>query len=166
MKKSSILWISSGFLLLLVGVVFLTTLPLVIMKIIDSKLVLSPDNPSWPLWRDLPVPIVQKFYLYNVTNAREVQSSGAVPHLQQIGPFVYRLYIKKNDINLTDSGRSVTFNERMTFHFDRDLSVDGLSLQITTLNAPLAIALQLIDNIKSPIFKGLAKFALNQLNED
>lgn len=164
MKKSSIICITTGFLLVLIGMSALLTLPLVIVKIIDSKLVLSPGNPSYILWRDLPVPILHKFYFYNVTNPREVQTTGAVPHLQQIGPFVYRLNITKSHINFTTSGDSVAFAETINYYFDRQLSTDDLSLTITTLNAPLAIAMALMEPL-NPVMRSLAEFLINRLNE-
>ena len=130
MKKSSIICITTGFILVAIGMSFLLLLPLLLLKIIDSKVVLSPDNPSFELWRDLPVPITQTFYIFNVTNAEEIKSSGAVPQLQQIGPFVFNLDVKKFEVNFTDSDQKVSFRENIGYFFDRQHSVNDLSLKV------------------------------------
>lgn len=131
MKKSSIICVTSGTVLLVVGLTALLALPLILVRVIDSKLVLSPDNTeTFTLWRDLPLPILQNFYFFNVTNPREVQNSGAVPHLQEIGPFVYSLEVKKFDLNFTDSGRSVYFRENFVYHFERNMSVGDLTTKV------------------------------------
>ena len=110
---------------------FLLALPLILLKIIDSKIVLSPSNPSFELWRDLPIPIVMRFYIFNVTNAQQIESSGAVPQLQQIGPFVYNLEVKKEDVVFNNSDENVSFRERIVYHFDRENSVEDLSLKVS-----------------------------------
>ncbi|XP_054166724.1 protein croquemort-like [Oppia nitens] len=165
MKKSSIIWISIAFVLVLMGMISLIGLPIILVKIIDSKVILTPDGESYRLWRDLPVPIYLKFYLFNVTNAQQIQSSGAKPELKQIGPFVYRVNVRKDGVNFTDGYQSVTFNELMTYHFDRQLSVDDLSLKITTLNSPLAIAMTLMEDL-NPMMKIMATVLIRHIDDD
>jgi hypothetical protein len=130
MKKSSIICITTGFILVIIGLSALFSLPLVILKLIYSKLVLNPKNPSFELWKDLPLPIFQKFYFFNVTNPSEVQKNGDRPRLQEVGPFVYRMDIKKNQINFSDSEESITFTETMTYYFERQLSVGDQNLKV------------------------------------
>ena len=130
MKKSSIICVTSGTFLVIVGMAALLALPWILLTIIHSKLVLSPENESFDIWRDLPIPMYQRFYFFNVTNPEEVQKLGHPPQLEQVGPFVYRLEVKKYDLNFTNSDRTVFFRENFTFHFDRELSADDLSLKV------------------------------------
>jgi len=49
-----------------------------------NSLAIHPKSPMFPNWVDYPVPIVNKFYVFNVTNAEEVQKNGAIPSVVEV----------------------------------------------------------------------------------
>ncbi|VDL90380.1 unnamed protein product [Schistocephalus solidus] len=85
-------------------------------------------------------------YLFNITNRKEILA-GAKPRVQEIGPYVYRE--KREKTNITFAGdndySNVTFNLRITYFLDRDLSVGdpdkdrivGLSIPFVAMSAGL-----------------------------
>ena len=40
-------------------------------------------------WRELPIPLTFKIYVFNVTNTEEV-NEGSKPEVKEIGPYVYK----------------------------------------------------------------------------
>ncbi|GBP51882.1 Sensory neuron membrane protein 2 [Eumeta japonica] len=46
------------------------------------------DSPMYEKWRKLPIPLIFKVYLFNVTNPEEV-NGGERPVLSEVGPYVY-----------------------------------------------------------------------------
>lgn len=50
---------------------------------------LKPGNEIRDMWSNLPFSIDFKIYLFNVTNARDVEENGDIPMLDEIGPFVF-----------------------------------------------------------------------------
>ena len=47
------------------------------------------DSESFKTWKDPPAPVYIEFYLFNVTNAKDVLH-GSAPNLTERGPYVYR----------------------------------------------------------------------------
>ena len=70
------------------GLILLTTHHQIFMYIFKTQLALSPVSGSFPMWQDLPTPMLGSMYLFNVLNPTEV-SNGAKPELEEVGPFVF-----------------------------------------------------------------------------
>lgn len=51
---------------------------------------LEEGGDTWKKWQDIPIPIYMKFYIFNITNSYDVQTKGARPILQEVGPYVYQ----------------------------------------------------------------------------
>lgn len=153
-----------GFGFLILGLVNYYALPSVISKYIDMQIALTPKSQSYPLWKDLPVPIYQKFYFFNVTNAQEIEQYGAKPRLQEIGPFTYRSDWTKRDIEANDKSKTIKFKHFKQWHFEPELSIADQNLQLVTLNAPLAITLTLIQSASSAV-RILVTFSLDGLSD-
>ena len=123
-----------GFLgtsLAVLGVAAIIAIPGLISLLVHQRMALIPSNPSYPLWRDLDLPIYQKFYFFNVTNPREVEVEGATPNLVEVGPFVYRINISKSSLSFRDNQTKLTFRETKRYYFDRNLSVSDLDVQVS-----------------------------------
>jgi len=110
------------------------------------------------------VPIYQKFYFFNVTNAADVEQLGHRPQLQEIGPFTYRTDWSKRDIDNDDLKSIITFKSFKQWYFEPELSIADHHLELVTLNAPLAITLSLIQNASNAI-RLLVTFSLDGLSE-
>lgn len=91
---------------------------------------LLPSNPSYPLWRDLDLPMYQKFYFFDVTNPQQVEKEGAKPILREVGPFVYRLNITKSLLKFRDNNTKLMFRETKRYFFDRSLSSADLNITV------------------------------------
>lgn len=128
--KKKITCSSFGFIFTVIAVVVLLLIPTIVKYIVHDSMPLLPQNPSYPMYRDLDIPIKQKFYFFNVTNPREVEL-GQVPILQEIGPFVYSMNISKKDIEFDKNQSTLSYREWKTFHFERELSSHDLNLTVS-----------------------------------
>lgn len=54
----------------------------------SQQIALRPGSEVRGLWSKLPWPLDFKIYLFNVTNAEEIEE-GKKPKLQEVGPFFY-----------------------------------------------------------------------------
>lgn len=54
----------------------------------QQKSALYPNSEIRELWSDLPIPIDFKIYIFNITNAEDIEK-GAYPHVKEVGPFFY-----------------------------------------------------------------------------
>lgn len=132
--KQILLFAVLGIVLATLGLAALMLATTLISAIVAEKMALLPKNPSFPMWRDMEIPIYQKFYLYNVTNPKEVEQHNAKPHLQEVGPFVYRLNISKSELNFSSDTSELTFFETKQFHFVRGLSPFDLDTSVCRSN--------------------------------
>lgn len=161
---------------LVTGLVINYALPPVIDMFINKQIALTPESQTYPMWKEPPVPIYQKFYFFNVTNAQEIESFGAKPALEEIGPFTYRAEFSKRDIEATTatSGQQqddqqqpksiINFKHFKSWQFEPDMSIADHRLQLVTLNAPLAITLTLIQSASNAV-RLLVTFSLDGLSD-
>jgi len=108
--------------------------------------VLSPGSEALQSWLDPPVETSLKFYLFHVTNPLAV-TNGHKPVLEEVGPFVYKTIIKKDNIDqntgksslkFNDDSSTLTYRPRKFYFLDRDGSVgDPDNTFITMPNIPL-----------------------------
>jgi len=78
-------------------------------------------------------------YLWNWTNAADVQAYKVKPTFEQLGPYVYREERKKMDIEWHDNG-TVTYNPRRTWFWDEDLSGGKQTDLITVPHLPSLVS--------------------------
>ena len=81
-------------LAIIAGVVLVSTSSQIFAWIYKTQLVLSPNSSSFPMWKDIP-PLTAKIYLFNVLNPDEITMKGAIPEVEEIGPFVFMEHHKK-----------------------------------------------------------------------
>ena len=106
---------------------------------IRKALPIVPGGPAYGAWKDLPMPIITSLYFFNVTNAEDVQLRGAIPVLEEIGPYVYQEWHNKKKIVYNAGNDTLTYQQARTYFFDAE-ATGKLSLEdrIVTLNAPAA----------------------------
>lgn len=129
----------------------------------EQRVNISPGSPIYELWRDTPVPIYQRFYMFNITNAADVERSGAKPNVQEIGPFTYRMKLQKNQIYFHQN-QTVSYKETKTWFFVRSLSVMDENTVITTVNTPLVSTLTVLQRLP-PAVRVLITLALDTITE-
>nr|QZH55094.1 sensory neuron membrane protein 2.1 [Achelura yunnanensis] len=94
--------------------------PTITKSQIEKKIRLDNSSMMYEKWRKLPVPLNFKIYVFNVTNAAAVHS-GAKPRLAEIGPYVYKEYRERTDIEFTDND-TVRYMLKKNFVFDAEAS--------------------------------------------
>lgn len=110
---------------------------------VSSNLKLDPRVDFYKQWLKPPVPVYLHINLFNLKNPNEFMA-GAKPMVEEIGPFVYREYIRKDDIE-DNLNFTISYKERKYYIFQPALSPYSESYPITMVNmAPIA----LLDKIK------------------
>ena len=61
-----------GALILIMGILNIAINSVIVDLILESNMVLSPTSRSYPMWKDLPVPLTASFYLFHISNAEDV----------------------------------------------------------------------------------------------
>ncbi|KAI4470888.1 scavenger receptor class b type-1 sr-b1 [Holotrichia oblita] len=93
-------------------------------------------------WRE-PEPNSFKVYFFNITNPQEI-TNGEHPSVQQAGPYVYRQYRNRSNVNYNEDSLSYTrFN-----NFEFDSVASGTFTpddNIIVLNVPLQATLQMFE---------------------
>ena len=113
-------WSGVWTLLLISGIVLLTSHNQIFHYIYNSQLVLSPTSGSFPMWSVLPSPMISSMYLWEVMNPEQV-SAGAKPVLEERGPYVFTEQHYKTDIIWNNNG-TVTYKQIRQWNFVPELS--------------------------------------------
>jgi len=129
--------------LLVSGLILLTTHHNIFMYIFRTQLVLSPTSGSFPMWQNLPAPMLASMYLFKVLNPDEV-SAGAKPELEEVGPYVFTEQHHKTKLAWNNNG-TVTYRQIRTWHFVPELSSGSLDDEVTILNSVAATIGAMID---------------------
>ncbi|XP_040273892.1 lysosome membrane protein 2 isoform X2 [Bufo bufo] len=151
-------------LLLIVSVVLL--LAHTFMETVEGQVkkatVLKNGTEVFNNWVNPPPPIYMQFYFFNVTNPLEVLD-GEKPVVDEIGPYTYREYRPKEDIEFLENGTEVSAVNPKTYIFEPDKSVGNPEVDlIRTVNIPIVTLLQITRNNKyfkyiKPIVDGVLK---------
>ncbi|KAL5288352.1 SCRB7.2 family protein [Megaselia abdita] len=110
---------------LFVTAVFLIKFDLV--KLINiCRINLTPSVVFLDGWKEPPVPVETKVYIFNYTNVdRFMSGEDEKLELQEIGPIIYHKYVKQNNLEFhEDSTMSYTTNFDMVF--PEDLNIPGI----------------------------------------
>nr|XP_032291689.1 sensory neuron membrane protein 1 [Drosophila virilis] len=88
---------------------------------------LKPGSETRQLWEKMPFPLTFKIYVFNVTNAQDIEMGGK-PKLQEVGPFVYDEWKDKYELMDIEAENAISFNMRNTFQTRADLGLSGEEL--------------------------------------
>ncbi|KAJ8959299.1 hypothetical protein NQ318_021985 [Aromia moschata] len=130
-------------------------------KIWEMK-ILKPNTEQWDIFMKVPFPFTFKVYIFDVQNPQDILQ-GATPVVKEKGPYIYKVYKWKSDIewNSTDT---ISYFGYMRFEFDKDASgTNSEEDSVTILNTPynsmlLTVeatqpnVLTMFDQISSPVF--------------
>ncbi|CAL1682862.1 unnamed protein product [Lasius platythorax] len=105
---------------------------------ITKILTLSSSSVSYNMWKETPIPMYFKFYMFNWTNPHEFYAPSSVPpHFEEMGPYVFREIDYKVNQVWNDNG-TVTFQRKKVWFFEESLSNGSLTDKITNLNPIVA----------------------------
>ena len=99
-----------GAITLIAGLVTIAINSKVLDLILKSNMVLSPTSRSYPMWKNLPVPLTASFYLFHISNVDEFSNGGAKPILVEKGPYVFQEFHHKFDEVWNENG-TVTYKQ-------------------------------------------------------
>jgi len=122
--------------------------PAVVDSMVKSQLELNPDNTeTWEAWIEPPITPFMKFTFFNVTNLEEVRSGNAKPSVSEIGPFVYREIMRKE--NLLTIEDEIRYGSYKHYEFDEAESCETCKIdtQVTVINPVFVLVNYLIENI-------------------
>ncbi|XP_076359994.1 scavenger receptor class B member 1-like isoform X1 [Tachypleus tridentatus] len=152
-----------GIAFLLLGLVLLYCFPLIFSHIIQKNLPLAKGSVSYKLWKDIPLPLYQKIYFFNVTNPEEFLQQSSKPKLVEIGPYTYRSWWTKENITWNNND-TVTYREVKKYVFKPELSVGSENDVITTVNFPMLTAATWLRNT-NPLEKIVASVLMFLMKE-
>lgn len=64
----------------------------------------------------VPIPLTVKFYLFNVTNSEQVLAGLERPIFQEVGPFMYKQWRRREIVDFEDYNRRLRYREIKTFY--------------------------------------------------
>ncbi|XP_053200469.1 platelet glycoprotein 4-like [Panonychus citri] len=149
---------------ILIAIISFFTLPSIVINQIHKRLVLREGSETYENWKQVPVPLYNRYYFFNIRNANEVERFGAKPELEEIGPFTYRVLLSKHNIVHNPSNGTVSYKERRTWIFIRNQSVSDESTMVSTLNTPLAMTLNWLQQA-SPAVRLVVGVALDTTSQ-
>lgn len=117
-------------------------------------------------WVNPPPPIYMQFYFFNVTNPLEVLD-GEKPVVDEIGPYTYREYRPKEDIEFLENDTEVSAVNPKTYIFEPDKSVGNPEEDlIRTINIPIVTLLEMTrDNKYFKYIRAIIDAVLKTYNE-
>ncbi|XP_055846379.1 sensory neuron membrane protein 2 isoform X2 [Episyrphus balteatus] len=120
--------------------------PSVVHKQVEEGVVIADGTEQYERFLRLPQPISFKVYIFNVTNVNRVQQ-GAIPIVQEVGPYVYKQYRSKRVKQFSRDGSKVTYVQDYRFEFDEEASAPHTqSDTVVALNMHMNSLLQIAEN--------------------
>lgn len=116
---------------------------------IEDRIILNPSMPADMYGTFLnntkpgDSPSYMKFYFFNITNLESVRQFGEKPILEELGPYTYRQYLVRYDVDFDFSGR-VHFKDFKFYIEEPEMTQGSFDDVIFTLNVPLVGALSSI----------------------
>ncbi|VDK87596.1 unnamed protein product [Litomosoides sigmodontis] len=161
-----------GAILIIVGILSLTVVPLTVSKEVSKNGHLGFDendtyNVMTQRWIEQKYSMKLEVWTVSVTNPDDVIRRGHYPTLVEKGPYVYREYRKRVKVNFMQNNTRVLFRNRRYYIYDKNESCAECSLSdsVTIPN----VMFQNIINIaakSSPVVQKLIKFALTYFKRE
>lgn len=126
------LWCAATVIFMLAGY------DLVVQKVAIGEMVLKEGSQKFEAWRETPVPVYYKVYVFNLTNPRQFMA-GDNPVMRECGPYVYLLKELKEKVKFHNNG-TVSYRTRPFYYFQEHLSSGSEDDPIVTVNIPFVNA--------------------------
>lgn len=92
------------------------------------------------MWKETPIPMFMDVYLFNWTNAEEVEKDWRIkPIVQELGPYVFSEHHLRVDVKWNDNN-TIRFQQIRTWHFQPNMSKGTLDDKITNFNVIAAVS--------------------------
>ncbi|XP_072034521.1 scavenger receptor class B member 1-like isoform X2 [Amphiura filiformis] len=134
--KSFIIVIITGIILIISGAVAMPLIYDAMIKVVVYDMMqLTPSSPIYDEWANPTVPLLSKFYFFEVQNPDEV-INGDKPALVERGPYAYKLIVKRANVTSNANG-TISSIPVYTYVFDREKSVGDESDTFLSINMPM-----------------------------
>ncbi|XP_023174134.1 sensory neuron membrane protein 2 isoform X2 [Drosophila hydei] len=138
--------------------------PTMIHKKVEQSVIIADGSEQFKRFVNLPQPLNFKVYIFNVTNPDMIQH-GAIPIVEEIGPYVYKQYRHKKVKHFSRDGSKITYVQKVHFDFDEDASAPYTqSDRIVALNMHMNAFLQVFEREITDILQGFANRLNSRLN--
>ncbi|KRG06261.1 hypothetical protein AWZ03_000894 [Drosophila navojoa] len=138
--------------------------PTMIHKKVEQSVIIADGSEQFNRFIKLPQPLNFKVYIFNVTNPDMIQQ-GAIPIVEEIGPYVYKQYRQKKVKHFSRDGSKITYVQKVHFDFDEDASAPYTqSDRIVALNMHMNAFLQVFEREITDILQGFANRLNSRLN--
>lgn len=125
--------------LLIFGIVIICIRTLLYNAILSKMTVLGPELETFAMWKQNPVPLTLKLYLFNWTNAAEMNNSAVKPRFQELGPYTFDETKEKVNITWNANNNTVSFYHLKKWWFEPHRSNGSLSDPVTSVD-PVALS--------------------------
>lgn len=97
---------------------------------------------GFQMWKETPIPMYLKFYMFNWTNAEEyVLNPRIKPVFQECGPYVFHEHHIRENITFNEGNNTITYFTKRTWKYFPEQTNGSLSDVITTLNPILVVSI-------------------------
>lgn len=129
------------------GVLGWVVIPDIIEDRVEEETRLEEGNDVWEKWVDIPIPIYQDIYFFNLSNPEafrirpNLDLGAAVPELKEVGPYSFREIRNKTNI-VFGGGDTVYYEQNTRFIFEEKTSGEGLTIndKVNIVNVPLMVS--------------------------
>lgn len=101
----------------------------------DAAQLSLPGQKGYLSWQDTShmdaAPLLHTIYFYNITNSRDIYFLNSAPQVQEVGPYTFREYCKRLNVQVRDNNEALRFNEMCWKEFVPSLSIDANGRQLT-----------------------------------
>ncbi|XP_068142736.1 LOW QUALITY PROTEIN: sensory neuron membrane protein 2 [Drosophila tropicalis] len=138
--------------------------PNMVHKKVEQSVIIADGSDQYKRFVNLPQPLNFKVYIFNVTNPDMIQQ-GAIPIVEEIGPYVYKQYRQKKVKHFSRDGSKITYVQNVHFDFDSEASAPFTQNdRIVALNMHMNAFLQVFEREITDIFQGFANRLNSRLN--
>ncbi|GFY55083.1 platelet glycoprotein 4 [Trichonephila inaurata madagascariensis] len=130
-----------------------------------NELVLKEGKEFYDIWKELPIPIYQKIYIFNITNPEEYENEGAKPIVQELGPYVFRGHWMKTDMNWDEEDGTLTYKDIKDYTFVPEMSSGDQEEMVYTLNGPLLAVINYVEDYAPFLFRSFVAELMNGIFE-
>ncbi|KAL4713307.1 hypothetical protein ACJJTC_015294 [Scirpophaga incertulas] len=135
--------------------------PAVLKSQLKKEMSLAKKNDIRDMWETVPFAIDFKIYLYNYTNAEEVQK-GAIPIVKEVGPYHFDEWKTKVETEDNEDNDTISYKRKDVFYFRPELSGSGLTGEETiVIPHILMLSMAILVNKEKPAMLNMLGKAFN-----
>lgn len=139
---------------MILGAVFQATVDQAVRDAIGKQVILSNGSAGTDQFIHTDAPLYINYFFFHITNADDVLNHGAIPRLQQKGPYAFRENRSAFDLEWMLNDTVLQYKTNITFEFDPEMSgagLDPLTDVITTVNVPLIGLFTTVEKMQSEL---------------